>query len=151
MTLAAKRQALLDELNAFRDPQARLAHVVGRGRAMPALPAELKAEAFAVPGCLARLWLVPDFRDGRCWFRCESDSAVVKGIAGLLCEFYSGHAPAEIVTCEPSFLREAGITQHLTPNRRHGLARVWERIRAFAEAQREAELPGTPTETGGPG
>jgi TatD DNase family protein len=58
----------------------------------------------------------------------------VKGVAGLLCEFYSGHAPAEILACEPSFLREAGITQHLTPNRRNGLARVWERIRDFAQS-----------------
>jgi hypothetical protein len=34
----------------------------------------------------------------------------------------------------PEFLAPLGITQHLTPNRRNALAKVWERIRAFAEA-----------------
>ena len=55
-------------------------------------------------------------------------------MAGLLCEFYSGHAPAEILAHDPKFLAPLGITQHLTPNRRNALSKVWERIRQFAEA-----------------
>jgi cysteine desulfuration protein SufE len=62
---------------------------------------------------------------------------VVKAIAGLLCDFYSGHAPAEILAHNPDFLAPLGITQHLTPNRRNALAKVWERIRQFAERHLE--------------
>ena len=65
---------------------------------------------------------------------------IMKGIAVMLCEFYSGQTPEEIAAIDPSFLREVGITQHLTPNRRNGLARIWERIRAFAVAQ-QGSLP----------
>jgi cysteine desulfuration protein SufE len=136
MTLADKQRALVAELGSIPDPQARLAHVVLRGRQPAGLEAAYRTPGFRVEGCLSNLWFVPEFRDGRCWFRADSDSAIVKGVAVLLCEFYSGHAPDEIVARPPDFLREVGITQHLTPNRRNGLARLWERIRGFAESHR---------------
>lgn len=131
MTLEEKRAALVAELSAIPGGTARLARVVelGRGRA---LPEELKNDAHRVEGCLSKLWFVATMRDGCCHFEADSDSAVVKGIASLLCRFFSGHTPAEILAAEPGFLAELGISQHLTPNRRNGLARLWERIRAFA-------------------
>jgi cysteine desulfuration protein SufE len=57
---------------------------------------------------------------------------IVKGIAALLCDFYSGAAPAEILSVDPSFLAKAGITQHLSQNRKNGLGRVWQKIQKFA-------------------
>ena len=99
----------------------------------PALTAEWRTEAHRVPGCLANLWLVVEWREGRCWFLCDSDSQIVRAVAGLLCEFYSGQKPAEILALEPGFLEQVGINQHLTANRRNVLSRVWERIRGFAE------------------
>ena len=97
--------------------------------------APLRVEAFRVEGCLSKLWFVPEFRDGRCWFRSESDSLFVKAMAGLLCDFYSGHTPEEIAALEPDFLRNVGFSHHLTPSRRNALGRVWQKIRAFAARQ----------------
>ncbi len=99
------------------------------------MDAALRNDAHRVEGCLARLWFVPHFREGRCHYESESDSLIVKAVAGLLCEFYSGHTPAEILAHPPDFLPRLGITQHLTPNRRNGLSRVWDKIRDFAAAQ----------------
>jgi len=135
MTLLAKRDELIARLAATRDPQQRFAGLVEAARRRPPLAGEQKTDDFKVRGCLAQVWLVPEFRAGRCHFHCDSDSQIVKAIAGLLCDFYSGHAPAEILTVEPSFLAPLGITQHLTQNRRNALARVWEEIRRFAENQ----------------
>ncbi len=132
--LAEQQRALTATLSAFTDPQQRLAWLIEQARARPLLDAALRTDAHRVEGCLARLWFVPEFRAGRCHFQSDSDSLVVKSIAGLLCEFYSGHAPAEILAHHPQFLAQLGITQHLTPNRRNALARVWENIRAFAQA-----------------
>ena len=134
MNLAEKRLQLTSQLAALPNGQDRLALLVERARKRPALPPEGRADEHLIPGCLAKLWFVPQFRDGKCFFDCDSDSLVVKAIAGLLCEFYSGQPPAEIRAQDPGFLAPLGITQHLTPNRRHALARIWERIRRFAEA-----------------
>ena len=110
----------------------RLAFLVEQARLRPLLPAEQRVEANRVEGCMARLWFVPEFRDGRCHFRIDSDSLIVKSIAGMLCDFYSGHGPEEILAHDPAFLGKVGITQHITPNRRNALSSVWNKIRAFA-------------------
>lgn len=134
MKLAEKQLQLTAELAALKNGQDRLAWLVDKAKLRPPLMAEQRVDANLVPGCLAKLWLVSRFEDSHCYFACDSDSLVVKAIAGLLCEFYSGHPPAEILAIGPAFLAPLGITQHLTPNRRNALAKVWDRIRQFAEA-----------------
>ena len=133
MTLAEKQNQLAAELTALKHGQDRLALLVERAKKMPSLAPELRITENLIPGCLAKLWFVPQFRAGKCFFSCDSDSLIVKAIAGLLCEFYSGHAPEEILAHDPNFLAPLGITQHLTPNRRNALSKIWERIRQFAE------------------
>lgn len=134
MNLAEKQQHLTAELAARKNGQDRFACLVEKARKRAPLGEALRVDERLIPGCLAKLWFVPEFRDGRCFFACDSDSLVVKAIAGLLCDFYSGHTPPEILNHDPAFLAPLGITQHLTPNRRNALSKVWERIRQFAEA-----------------
>jgi cysteine desulfuration protein SufE len=134
MNLAEKQVELTAQLAALKNGQDRLALLVERAKKIPPLAPDLRVDTNLIPGCLAKLWFVPQFRNDRCFFACDSDSLVVKAIAGLLCEFYSGHAPAEIIAHDPKFLGPLGITQHLTPNRRNALSKVWERIRDFAAA-----------------
>jgi cysteine desulfuration protein SufE len=142
LSLATRKARLLQELSRLQNSQDRLAWLVDQARKRPLLEAALRTDAHRVEGCLSRLWLVREFRQGRCHFRCESDSLIVKAIAGLLCDLYTGQPPDEILTLDPGFLAEVGITQHLTPNRRNALARVWELIRAFAaEHQASASRP----------
>ena len=137
MNLAEKQVEITAQLAALKNGQDRLALLVGRAKKLPPPAPEFRADENLIPGCLAKLWFVPQFRAGKCFFACDSDSLVVKAIAGLLCEFYSGHAPTEILAHNPDFLAPLGITQHLTPNRRNALAKVWERIRQFAERHLE--------------
>lgn len=120
---------------AFANAQDRLAYIVGRGREAGSFDAASKAGAVRVEGCLAKVWFVPEMKEGRCHFKADSDSAIVKGIAVLLCDFYSGQTPEEITQTPPIFLEKFGITQHLTPNRRNGLARIWSSIETFAREQ----------------
>ena len=143
MTLAEKKEQLLQQLSGLRDAQERFAFLVERGRSQPSFDAPDKCDRFKVEGCLANLWLVPSWRDGRCYYRADADSVIVKAIAGLLCDFYSGHPPEEIFGMNPAFLGQVGITQHLTPNRRNALSRVWEQIRSFAQAHQSASPPMT--------
>ena len=135
MTLAEKQARLTAQLGAIKNGQDRLAHLVEQARKRPHLAPELCTEANLIPGCLAKLWFVAHTENGRCYFACESNSQVVKAVAGLLADFYSDQLPAEILTHNPDFLAPLGITQHLTPNRRNALAKVWDHIRTFAAAQ----------------
>jgi len=133
MTLAEKRNELVEDLSIIEDPQERFAYIIDNARSLPALDKEFLVDAFRVEGCQSQLWLVPRFEDGHCHFATDSDAVITKGVAGLLTELYSGYPPEDIIALPPDFLAEVGITQHLTPNRRNGLSNVWNKIRAFAE------------------
>jgi cysteine desulfuration protein SufE len=130
--MAEKQRQLTAALGAMKTAQDRLGYVVGLGRKAAALEAEFKTDAFRVEGCLAKVWFVPEFSGGVCQFKADSDSAIVKGIAVLLCDFYSGSSPEELAQTSPGFLEELGITQHLTPNRRNSLGKIWQKMQAFA-------------------
>ncbi|HUD82744.1 MAG TPA: SufE family protein, partial [Candidatus Saccharimonadales bacterium] len=95
MTIGEKQKQLAKALGALPTAQDRLAYVVGCGRAAAPLDEVLKTESFRVEGCLVKIWFVPEFKQGRCHFKADSDSAIVKGIAVLLCDFYSGQTPEE--------------------------------------------------------
>lgn len=140
MALDEKRGQLLAELASRKGAQDRLAWLVARARQQPQLDESMKTEAHLVPGCLSKLWLVAESIGGRCHFRCDSDSQIVKAIGGLLCELYSGEKPEEILGQPPDFLAQVGINQHLTVNRRNALSKIWDQICAFAE--RELNMKG---------
>jgi cysteine desulfuration protein SufE len=131
-------QQVLDDLGAFGDPLDRLEYLVDRARAQPPLAPEEKNEANRIEGCMAQLWLVGAVEDGHCRFRCDSDSMVVKSVASLLCELYDGATPREVVEHPPDFLATAGVTSHLSANRRNALTQVWKKIRGLAEAHLHA-------------
>ena len=134
MTLAEKKAALIEEINLIPDAYERLGYVVERGKNAAGLPEDLRIDSFKIEGCMSQLWVVPEFKDSRCYFKSESDSAIVKGIASLLCDFYSEAAPEEVASTDADFLGEVGITQHLSPNRRNGLSRIVEFIQRFAKS-----------------
>ena len=134
MTLAEKKQELVENLSLLPTAQDRLMYIVDKAKKTPQLPPEFRVPETKVEGCLSNLWFVPEFRDGPRPSKIDAGSHIVRGIAIVLAEFYSGHTPREILSTDPAFLSEVGITQHLSPNRRSGLSRHWDKIRDFAVA-----------------
>lgn len=130
--LADRAAALSRALGSIPDPQARFAWVVEQARSQPALPATSRRDEFRVQGCQVRLWWVPEYRDGRCWFRLDSDALSLKAVAGLVCAFYDGQAPADILGHPPEFLQGLHLGTLLAESRRRTVGHIHERILDFA-------------------
>ncbi|MCB1127890.1 MAG: SufE family protein [Verrucomicrobiae bacterium] len=139
MSPTAGQTAALARLRALRSPTERLAWLVAEARRRPALEDSERVDRWRVPGCLSRLWVVGDCRDGWCHFRCDSDSQVVKAVAGFLCDLFSGESPQAIRTADLSFMEAPELQRLLTSNRQNALVKVCEFIQAFAAEQ----MPGT--------
>ena len=143
MSLDEKQQSLIDDLNIIDDPHERLNEVVSRGRAMK-LDDVHKTEANLVPGCVSRVWLRSELVNGRTCFLCDADSPMVKGLAALLCELYTGADPAEVAevaVVEPRLWEACGFTKMLSPTRLNGLAGMRMRIRALANQHPPSNPP----------
>lgn len=138
--LEQRREKLLSDLLAESTTERRLERLMDAARSRKPAEPGLRVEANEVPGCMSKVWLRSTWRAGRCWFEWEAESLVVASITGLLSDLYSGARPAEILACDPGFLRKAGITAHLTANRRNALSRIGSRIRDFAASCRDRQF-----------
>ncbi len=134
MSLENKKEALIAELSGIRDPQHRFAHVIAKGGSRAPLEPVYKTDEFKISGCLANLWMVPRLSHGKCYYLSDSDSAIVRGVAGLLCDSYSDAPPGEIVRADTAFLAQVGVNQHLSANRKNGLGRLEAAMKDFARA-----------------
>lgn len=129
-----KQRRLIADYAIIEDPQERLAAVVDRARGRPPLPAAERTDANLVRGCVSAAWVVAEQRAGRCHFRGDADSPLVRGLLVLLCDLYDGATPAEVIATEPTLLEELGLSRSLSPTRLNGLRSVRARILAQAQA-----------------
>lgn len=138
-SFAQRRSVLSDRLREHRDPQARLAWVVERARERPGLSPADRTPDREVPGCASRLWLKTWMEGGRCRFRSDSESAILKALSGLVCDLYDGLTPDEVRQAETGVLGAEGLARSLTENRRRTLGRFEEELKL-----RMADLAHTP-------
>ncbi len=129
-----RHAAVLAAFDRLRDPQERLAWVVEQARLRPAFNPEWRRDEFLVRGCAARLWVHRRMEHGRCRFACDSDSAILKALGGLLCALYDDLPPEEVEACTPDFLGSSRLLDQLSENRRRTVLRIREVIREFALA-----------------
>lgn len=132
LSLADRRAELERQFRAIADPQQRFAWCVDRARSRPLLPASQRLDLHRVEGCQIRIWFVPRFEAGRCWFALDSDALTLKAIAGLLCELYNGCTPEEILQHPEGLPESWRISIQLAENRRKTVGRIRDAILAHA-------------------
>ena len=77
--------------------------------------------------------MIGEFSDGKCTFRSDADSHVVRGLVGLLTDYFSDSTPEEILSSTVDPLEYLDLNRGLSPTRRHGLAAVSAAIRRIAQ------------------
>lgn len=132
--IQSKKESILAELRAIPDTDGRYKYIIEMGRKLPPLSDAVRQDKFLIQGCMSQAWLVPEFKDGKLYFQVDSDAAIVKGIMAILVAVYGGNSPAENLALSADFLREGGITEHLSMNRRNGLSSVIKQIMLYSTA-----------------
>ena len=135
MTIQEKRDTLREHLELLPDTEERLRYLLDAAKDVKPMSQELHLEQYLIPGCVSQLWLIPEYRDGRCYFQIDADAVITKGIAAVVCGLYDGETPQDILDTDIEFLGEVGVKQALSPNRRNGLSSLHKHITEFAKAQ----------------
>ena len=134
MTINQQQDAIIDEFVDMDDWMDRYQLLIDLGEEQESLPDNEKTEQNLIDGCQSRVWLVCDENNGILTFRAESDALIVKGIVSLLIRVVSGHTPQEILDADLYFIREIGLTEHLSPTRSNGLLAMIKQMRMYALA-----------------
>jgi len=132
-------QEIIDEFSIYDDWMDKYGVIIEQGNAMEPLDEQYKTPANIIEGCQSRVWLKSEYRDGKLWFGAESDAIIVKGLLALVLRVFNGRTPDEIIGCDLRFLKEIGLTEHLSPTRSNGLLAVIKQIRFYAIAYKAKE------------
>ena len=128
-------EELSENFTLFEDWEERYRYLIDLGRSLPHMPEALKTDEYIVRGCTSRVWLVPEIREGRLYFQADSDAHIVRGLVALLYSAYQGKALSEISKIDlVKIVKDIGLDQNLSPNRRNGFYAMVERINALARA-----------------
>ena len=147
MTLEEKKQAVIEEFSMYDEWLDKYEYLIELGKALEAYPEEQKTEEKLIKGCQSRVWLDYEMKDGKLYFRADSDAIITKGIISLLISVYSGRTPAEIAADDFGFVDQIGLKENLSPTRANGLVSMIDTIKWVANDMAEKEKSVISSET----
>lgn len=139
-TIDQVQQEIIDEFSIYGDWMDKYALIIEQGNALEPLDEKYKTPENIIQGCQSRVWLQTVYRDGKLYFQAESDALIVKGLLALVLKVFSGRTPDEIIETDLRFMKEIGLTEHLSPTRSNGLLSVIKQIRFYAIAFKAKEV-----------
>lgn len=134
MTINETEQEIIDEFSIYHDWMDKYAYIIEQGNQLAPLDEKYKVPENIIQGCQSRVWLQTDYRDGRLYLQAESDAVIVKGLLALVLRVFNHRTPDEILASDLRFMKEIGLTEHLSPTRSNGLLSVIKQIRFYAMA-----------------
>ncbi len=134
MNLQQIEQEIIEEFSVFDDWMDKYSYLIELGNELEELDAQYKTDGNLIRGCQSRVWLVADFKEGKVYFRGDSDAIIVKGLVALMLRTLSGRTPQEIIDAELRFVDEIGLKQHLSPTRSNGLVSMIKQMKLYAVA-----------------
>ena len=135
-TIQEIQQEIVEEFSMFDDWMDKYEYIIELGKQLPAIDESLKKDEFLIQGCQSRVWLVPQFTDGKINFLADSDAIITKGIVSLLLKVFNNRTADEIKSSDLFFIDQIGLKDNLSPNRANGLASMIEKIYHYANMQK---------------
>ena len=125
---------IIDEFSLFDSWDDKYEYIIDLGKKLPPLDQEYKINENKVRGCQSTVWLAAENRDGKIFFKADSDAVIVKGLISMLIRVLSGHSADEIVNAPLDFIREIGMMSHLAQTRSNGLLAMVKQMKNYALA-----------------
>ncbi len=125
---------IVDEFSFLESWDDKYQYIIELGKKVQPLEEENKKDENKVRGCQSTVWLVADYRNGRVYFKAESNSTIVQGLISMLIRVLSGQKPDDIVEAKLDFLNEIGMMTHLAQTRSNGLLAMVKQMKNYALA-----------------
>ena len=133
-TIEETEKEIAEEFSLFDSWDDKYEYIIDLGKKLPPLEDQYKRDENRVRGCQSTVWLVADYRDGKIFYKAESDAVIVKGLISMLIRVLSGHSPDEIIEAKLNFIQQIGMTTHLAQTRSNGLLSMVKQMKNFALA-----------------
>jgi cysteine desulfuration protein SufE len=133
MGIEEKEKEILEEFELFgEDWEGKYEHIIDLGKHLPLLHENEKTDDMLIKGCQSRVWLRSEMKDGKLYFRADSDAIITKGLIALMVRVLSGEKPIDIIGAKLEFIDRIGLKEHLSPTRANGLVSMINRMKSDA-------------------
>src|SRR5687768_17088163 len=133
-TIEETEREIVEEFSFLETWEDKYQYIIDLGKKVQPLEEENKKDENRVRGCQSTVWLVSDYRNGRVYFKAESNSTIVQGLISMLIRVLSGRKPGDIVEAKLGFLNEIGMMTHLAQTRSNGLLGMVKQMKNYALA-----------------
>ena len=134
MTIQEIENEIVDEFSLFDSWDDKYEYIIDLGKRLPPLEDEYKKDENRIRGCQSTVWLVADYKDGKVFYKAESDAVIVKGLISMLIRVLSGQTPDDIVNAKLDFINKIGMMTHLAQTRSNGLLSMVKQMKNYALA-----------------
>lgn len=137
-TIAEMENELREVFASFADPDLKWKWILQIAREHQGMDAALRDEKFLVKGCAARMFLVPQFQEGKLHFHMDTEAGadnplISRGLGALALRLYNDRTPSEILAAKPEFFQEIGLQNGMSPTRANGFASLLRQIGLYAQ------------------
>tara|TARA_R110000850_G_scaffold271031_2_gene404673 strand:+ start:68592 stop:69014 length:423 start_codon:yes stop_codon:yes gene_type:complete len=134
MKIKEIQEEIVDEFAFFDDWMQRYEHMISLGKSLPLIDDANKTDEYLIKGCQSKVWVYPEFKDGKVLYTADSDAIITKGIVALLLRVFSDQTPEDILQADTKFIDEIGLKEHLSPTRANGLVSMIKQLKMYALA-----------------
>lgn len=125
---------IVEEFALFDSWDEKYEYIIDLGKKLEPLENEYRKDENKVRGCQSTVWLAAAYKEGKVYFKAESDAVIVKGLISMLIRVLSGNAPDDIISAKLGFINEIGMMTHLAQTRSNGLLSMVKQMKHYALA-----------------
>ena len=133
MNIQEKVDKYKKTLSMFPNPQEKYQYLIEQAKKNEEFPVELRIDEFKVNGCQSQVWLVPEEKNDKLFFKSDSDALIAKGLVTLIASIYSNQTADEIAESTIDLMEEFELGVILSPARRNGAFSMLKTIKEFSE------------------
>ena len=133
MSIEEKVEDYNKTLAMFPNPQEKYQYLIEQANKNEDFPQELRTDEFKVNGCQSQVWLVPEEKKNKLYFKSDSDALIAKGLVTLIASIYSNEAPEDIANSKIDLMEEFELGVILSPARRNGAFSMLKTIKEFSQ------------------
>jgi len=112
---------IIEEFSTLGDWLDKYEYIIELGKNLPLIEEAHKTDEYKVPGCQSRVWLKAFYKNGKVYYKADSDATITKGLISLLIRVLSGQTPEQIMNAKLEFIDKIGMREHLSSTRANGL------------------------------
>ena len=134
MKIEEIEKEIIDEFSMFEDWMGKYEHIIEMGKSLPMIEEKYKTDDRLIKGCQSKVWMHSELKDGKIFFKADSDAIITKGLVAMVIRVLTEHAPDEILNAKMDFVEKIGLKEHLSPTRANGLVNMIKQMKLDALA-----------------